>query len=78
MKGKIKCYFEWEGVPAILVERDKESSYGFYIPRGGASWINATSWNVLDWYKDGEPVDRDRFESKFVEIGKELPAVPSI
>ena len=78
MKGEIKRYFDWEGAPAILVERDADSTYGFYIPSDGADWVNASNWNVLDWYKDGEPVDRDRFESKFGVIGKDLPAVPSI
>ena len=76
MKGEIKRHFDWEGVPAILVERDNESSYGFYIPREGSSWINATSWNVLDWYKDGEAIDQDEFENRFGVIGTSLPKVP--
>ena len=29
MKGEIKRYFDWEGAPAILVERDADSTMAF-------------------------------------------------
>ena len=41
MKSEIKRYFDWEGAPAILVERDADSTCGFYIPSNGADWVNA-------------------------------------
>lgn len=78
MKGDIRGYFDWEGVPALLVARDEDSNYGFYLPEDSDMWENATGANVLDWYKDGEKLSQSRFENKFGVVGEDLPVIPEL
>lgn len=74
---KVLSYYEWEGLPAVIVQVDDGASVkGFFLSDDGR-WVPATIAQLLDFVREGEKLPQETFEAELGVIGQSLPNLPT-
>ena len=75
MSGKVDTYWSWETQPAVVVDYG-EFLRGLLLEDGDDKWESVTEREVVDWFKEGQELTKEKFEEVFGVIGSTLPPIP--
>jgi len=75
MSTKVDTYWSWETQPAVVVDYG-EFFRGLLLEDGDDKWESVTERDVVDWFKEGQELTKEKFEEVFGVIGSTLPPIP--